>query len=120
MNLPRDKNLTKISQKLRKVMTKEERHLWYDFLRTYPVQFKRQKVIGSYVVDFFCDKPKLVIELDGSQHFEDEQIKNEIVRDDYLSSLGLKVLHVSNDEIWDNFEGVCAGIDDLVKRRGGS
>ncbi len=64
-------NLTDNAKKLRKNMTKEERHLWYDFLRQYPVRFLRQKVIDNYIVDFYCAKAKLVIELDGGQHYEE-------------------------------------------------
>ena len=70
MRLPKNKNLTRTSQTLRRNMTKEERHLWYDFLKMYPVQFNRQKVIGNYIVDFYCHTAKLVVELDGSQHFD--------------------------------------------------
>ena len=69
-----NKNLVPNAKQLRKEMTKEERHLWYDFLRDYPVKFLRQKIFGSYIVDFYCSKAKLVLELDGSQHFEDENI----------------------------------------------
>jgi len=61
-------------------MTKEERHLWYDFLKNYPIQFNRQKVIGSYIVDFYCHKAKLVVELDGSQHSQDNALKNDLTR----------------------------------------
>jgi very-short-patch-repair endonuclease len=98
-------------------MTKEERHLWYDFLKDYPVQFNRQKVIGCYIADFFCFQANLIVELDGSQHFKDEvQIQDE-QRTNYLNSLGLEVLRIPNNEIWDNFAGVCEGIDHIVKVR---
>ncbi len=117
MSLPINKNLTKNAQTLRRTMTKEERHLWYDFLKNYPVHFNRQKVIGDYIVDFYCTKARLVVELDGSQHYEDDQIANDEKRTEYLMSLGLEVLRVPNNEIWDNFEGVCEGIDFAVKRR---
>ena len=117
MSLPRNKNLTKTAQTLRRTMTKEERHLWHDFLKNYPVQFNRQKVIGVYIVDFYCTKAKLVVELDGSQHYEDDQIANDEKRTEYLMSFGLEVLRVPNNEIWENFEGVCEGIDFAVKRR---
>ena len=70
MNKTNNSRLRPYAQKLRREMTKEERHLWYDFLRTLPVNFYRQKVLGSYIVDFYCASAKLVIELDGSQHFE--------------------------------------------------
>ena len=66
-----NKQLVPLAKQLRKEMTKEERHLWYDFLRSYPVRFSRQKVLGKYIADFYCAEAKLVIELDGSQHYED-------------------------------------------------
>ena len=114
--------LTPKSQKLRKEMTKEEKHLWYDFLRNLPIGFKRQKTIGNYIVDFYCSKAKLVIELDGSQHYEnDAQIKSDIERDKYLSDLGLRVMRFSNYEIHKNFRGVCETIyNSLPLGEGGS
>ena len=66
-----NKQLVPLAKQLRKEMTKEERHLWYDFLRAYPVRFSRQKVLGKYIADFYSAEAKLVIELDGSQHYED-------------------------------------------------
>lgn len=98
-------------------MTKEERHLWYDFLKNYPVQINRQKVIGNYIADFYCYKAKLVIKLDGSQHFEDVKEENDKSRTKFLSRLGLEVRRIPNNEIWDNFYGVCETIDQLVKER---
>ena len=91
-------------------MTKEERHLWYDFLKDQPVTFHRQKVIGNYIVDFYCATAKIVIELDGSQHYEDKGKKADIRRDLYLNNLGLTVLRYSNYDINRNFDGVCADI----------
>jgi len=117
MNLPQNKNLKKFSQDLRSNMTKEERHLWYDFLKNYPIQFNRQKVIGNYIVDFYCHQAKLIIELDGGQHFEDKRVLNDESRTKYLNSLGLNVLRIPNNEIWDNFPGVCEKIDITVKAR---
>lgn len=106
-----NKRLTKNSQKLRKEMTKEERHLWYDFLSTLPVRFKRQKTIGKYIVDFYCYSAQLIIELDGSQHYDnDEQINKDKERDEYLKELGFTVLRYSNLEIQTNFRGVCEDI----------
>ena len=75
MQSKHNKELTPLAKQLRREMTKEERHLWYDFLRTYPVQFSRQKVLGRYIVDFYSAKAKLVIELDGSQHYETDQVE---------------------------------------------
>lgn len=80
--------MTGISQILRKNATKEERHLWYDFLKSYPIQFNRQKVTGDYVVDFYCSKANLVIELDGSQHYENAGLKYEEIRTAYLNDWG--------------------------------
>jgi very-short-patch-repair endonuclease len=102
--------LTKNSQNLRKNMTKEERHLWYDFLKNQPITFNRQKVIGNYVVDFYCASANLVIEIDGSQHYEDVGKVKDIKRDNYLKSMQLSVLRYSNYDINNNFEGVCADI----------
>ncbi len=117
MSFPKGKNLTKIAQTLRRNMTKEERHLWIDFLKNYPVQFKRQKVIGYYIVDFYCHKAKLIVELDGSQHYEDAGLEDDKCRTKYLNSLNLFVLRIPNNEIWENFPGVCEAIDYLVKAR---
>ena len=104
-------HLTKNSQKLRKEMTKEEKHLWYDFLNTLPVKFRRQKAVGKYIVDFYCYQAQIIIELDGSQHYDnDEQIEKDKERDEYLKSLGFTVLRYSNYDIHKNFRGVCDDI----------
>ena len=110
MNQFYNKALTAHSQALRRNMTKEERHLWYDFLKSLPYAFRRQKTIGPYIVDFYCSSAKLVVELDGSQHFESQQQKYDQERDHYLSSLGLTVLRYTNLEITQNFNGVCQHI----------
>lgn len=117
MPLPRNKKLTKTSQNLRRNMTKEEGHLWYDFLKNYPVQFNRQKVIGNFIVDFYCHKAKLIVELDGSQHFEDNDLREDNLRTIYLNNLGLFVLRIPNNEIWESFSSVCDLIDFAVKER---
>ena len=105
------------SQKLRKNMTKEERHLWYDFLKLYPVQFKRQVPVENYIVDFYCHKAKLVIELDGSQHCEPSKIEYDRKRTAFLQSQGLFVLRISNLDVLKNFRGVCETIDLAVRDR---
>jgi len=91
-------------------MTKEERHLWYDFLKSLPCNIHRQKVIGDYIVDFYCASAKIVIELDGSQHYDEKGQKSDQIRDAYLSSLGITVLRYSNHDVNTNFEGVCTDI----------
>ena len=116
--LPRNKKLRPNAVKLRKDMTPQERHLWYDFLRQYPIQWNRQRVIGNYVVDFFCLKAKLVVEVDGGQHYEaDGLCQADRVRTAYLENLGLKVLRFTNREIGENFSGVCEQIHTEVERQ---
>ena len=102
--------LTGRSQKLRREMTKEERHLWYDFLKHLSIPFHRQKTIGCYIVDFFCDSAGLVIELDGSQHFEETGAAEDTLRDKVLAESGYTVLRYANSDINRNFRGVCQDI----------
>ena len=111
-NMERKHNteLTTNARMLRKNMTKEERHLWYDFLKTLPITVNRQKVIGNYIVDFYIATAKLVIELDGSQHYEDKGIENDTKRDAFLNDLGIKVLRYSNLDVNQRFESVCEDI----------
>ena len=97
-------------------MTKEERRLWYDFLRNYPVRFLRQKVIGNHIVDFYCASAELVIELDGSQHYEKTGLLQDKLRTEQLEEYGLTVVRIQNNEILSNFAGVCEQIDNLVKK----
>lgn len=96
-------------------MTDEEKRLWYDFLKNLPVSFNRQKVIGKYIVDFYCAKSKLVIEIDGSQHYEDEGLEKDKQRDKYLQSLGLTVIRYTNLDINLRFEDVCRDIYKMLK-----
>ena len=103
-------HLRKNAQALRRNMTKEERHLWYDFLKFLPQTVHRQKVIGPYIVDFYCAAAKLVIELDGEQHYVPSGKAADAQRDAYLHHLGLTVVRYSNLEIQQNFEGVCTDI----------
>ena len=110
MNKTNNSKLTGNAKALRKNMTKEERHLWYDFLKTLPITVNRQKVIGNYIVDFYIATAKLVIELDGSQHYEDKGIENDTKRDAFLNDLGIKVLRYSNLDVNQRFESVCKDI----------
>ena len=98
-------------------MTKEERHLWYDFLKNLPVTVRRQKVFGNYIVDFYIASAKLVIELDGSQHYGPAAQLADKNRDAYLNSLGLTVLRIPNNEINQNFRGVCEHVYKLLQAR---
>ena len=105
------------ARSLRKNMTRQEKHLWYDFLKTYPVQFRRQKQFGDYIVDFYCGAATLVIELDGGQHYSDEGLEKDAERSRYLESIGLKVLRYTNADIDRRFKSVCEQIDLTVKER---
>ena len=107
--------MTDHARKLRKDMTKEERHLWYDFLRQYPVRFLRQKVIDQYIVDFYCASAKLMVELDGSQHYDDQGLAYDAIRKEKLESRDLTILRIPNDGIKRNFAGVCECIDRIVQ-----
>ena len=97
----------KFARELRKKMTKEEFKLWYNFLREYPIKFYRQRVISGYIVDFYCAKLKLAIEIDGSQHCEDEHEASDKMRDDRLKAVGITVVRIQNTQINQNFSGVC-------------
>ena len=116
MQSKHNKQLVPFAKQLRKEMTKEERHLWYDFLRTYPVRFSRQKVLGQYIADFYCAAAKLVIELDGSQHYAQDNLSKDAQRTAFLQGYGLTILRIANPEITRNFHGVCEAIDAAVKQ----
>ena len=107
--------LTQNARALRKNMTKEERRLWYDFLRDYPIRFLRQKVIDNYIVDFYCHEARLIIELDGSQHYEKEGMLKDKIRTERIERRSLTVIRIPNNEVNENFEGVCEYIDLMVK-----
>ncbi|MBQ2967768.1 MAG: endonuclease domain-containing protein [Clostridia bacterium] len=113
---PYNKNNITLAKELRKNMTKEEKKLWYDFLREYPVRFQRQKAIGEYIADFYCAKAGLIVELDGSGHFEDAQALKDRVRTERLEEMHLTVIRFTNLDVIRNFEGVCMYIDEMVKR----
>ena len=105
-----------LAKALRKNMTPWERKLWYDFLRTYPVRFQRQKAIGNYIADFYCARARLVIELDGGGHYTAEQAEKDALRTKDLESMNLTVVRICNLDIDRNFRGVCEYIDLTVKR----
>jgi len=105
------------SQRLRREMTKEERHLWYDFLKLQSFHTHRQKVFGHYIVDFYIASAKIVIELDGSQHYAEENQQKDQERDLFLQSLGLLVLRYSNADVNQRFRNVCEAILHHVHER---
>ena len=104
------------ARSLRKNMTKEERHLWYDFLRGYDIRFLRQKILGKYIADFYCPQAKIVIELDGSQHYEPMGLAQDTERTAYLAQYDIIILRIPNNEVMNNFRGVCEFIDLQVKQ----
>ncbi len=116
MQSKHNKQLVPFAKQLRKEMTKEERHLWYDFLRTYPIRFSRQKVLGKYIADFYSAEAKLVIELDGSQHYEETDLQKDEARTTFLEGYGLKIIRIPNNEVSRNFRGVCEYINAAVKQ----
>ncbi|MBR4889833.1 MAG: endonuclease domain-containing protein [Clostridia bacterium] len=102
---------------LRKNATPWENKLWYEFLREYPIKFRRQQPIGQYIVDFYCSKARIIVEADGGGHFYDDKIKYDKERDLFLQSKGYTILHFTNLEIDKNFYEVCSVIDREVKKR---
>ena len=117
MKLTKNDALLPNARRLRREMTPQERKLWYLFLRQYPVKFYKQRIIESYIVDFYCASVRLVIELDGSQHYEDDGREKDHRRDADLERLGLFVLRFSNREIEREFPTVCEKIDQTIKVR---
>ena len=114
--MERNEKLTGNARNLRRNMTKEEAHLWYQFLCRYKPRFHRQYVIGNYIADFYCHKAKLVVELDGSQHCDPGSIEYDRNRTEYLCTQGLEVLRFSNLDVMRQFQSVCESIDMAVKR----
>ena len=117
MNIPKDNSQLEKARRLRREMTPHERKLWYLFLRKYPVKIYKQRIIGRFIVDFYCASAKLVIEIDGSQHYDPQALAYDAERSAFLSSLGLTVLRFSNREIDREFHGVCEQIDSTVQSR---
>lgn len=109
------KHLKTYAQENRKNPTPEEKKLWFEFLRQHPFQFRRQKSFGCYIVDFYCSSAKLVIEIDGSQHFTEEGKAWDDNRTAYLNSIGLQVLRFTNRQLADEFDGVCCMIDAVIE-----
>lgn len=117
MSLEYNKKLIPRAKELRKNATPQENELWYKFLRTYPIRFQRQKTIGQFIVDFYCHEAKLVIELDGSQHFTPEGKTHDAQRTAALETLELHVLRFTNRDIDSEFKAACAKIDASVRER---
>ena len=117
MQRKRNKDLVPFAKDLRNNMTKEEKHLWYDFLRNHEVRFSRQKILGRYIADFYSAEAQLIIELDGSQHYDKEEREYDADRSAFLEEYGLQVVRIDNRDINKNFEGVCIYLDNIIKER---
>ena len=115
MDYRHNKKLVPYARQLRKNMTPQERRLWYEFLSGYPVRFQRQKIIGKYIVDFYCAKAALVVEIDGGQHFDSEGLAHDAERTAFLKKCGLQVIRIPNNEFGSHFYEVCEFIDNKVK-----
>ena len=110
-------DLKVIARELRKQMTKQERHLWYDFLKSYQYQFYRQRIIDRFIADFYCPAAKLVIELDGGQHYDDIMMVEDKQRTSIIKQYGVDVLRIPNNEVDSNFYNVCTYLDNIIKER---
>ena len=115
MSLDYNKNNIVLAKNLRKNATKQENHLWYDFLSKYEVRFQRQKAIDNFIADFYCHKARLIIEIDGSQHYTEEGREKDEIRTEVLEEYGLTVIRFTNHQINTNFRGVCEYIDAVVQ-----
>ena len=115
MSLNYNKNNISLAKHLRKNPTPQEAHLWYDFLSTYKIRFQRQKAIDNFIADFYCHKAKLIVEIDGSQHFTEAGSQKDEFRTNVLERYGLTVIRFTNRQIDTNFNGVCEYIDALVQ-----
>ena len=114
MYIKYNKNHVTLARNLRKNMTKQEKRLWYNFLSAHPLKFVKQKVIENYIVDFFCKKANLIVEVDGEQHYTEEGIVYDELRTTRLNELGFKVIRVTNYDINTNMEGVARFINDTI------
>ena len=117
MLIPKNNALLPIARTLRKNMTPQEKKLWHLFLRNYPIKIYRQRIIGSYIVDFYCASARLVIEIDGSQHYTNEGYSRDWKRADDLEGYGLQILRFTNQEVDRHLESVCAEIDRIIQSR---
>ena len=115
--IPKNDTLLPRARELRRDMTPQERHLWYDFLKDYPVKVYKQRIIESFIADFYCSSALLVIELDGSQHFTAQGIAYDQERSAIFETYGIQVLRFTNREIDTQFEAVCSQIAHVIACR---
>ena len=117
MAIPKNNDLLDNARKLRREMTPQERKLWYLFLQKYPAKVYKQRIVGPYIVDFYCAAAKLVIEVDGSQHYEEKEQAYDAARSAYLRNFGMQVVRYSNADINERFGQVC---EDIHRRISGN
>ena len=110
-------DLREKAQILRKNMTPQEKHLWYDFLRDYRPRFYRQKPMLTYILDFYCPKARIAVEIDGSQHFEEDAMLYDESRTQELHDIGIDILRYTNRDVENAFESVCLSIEAAIKEK---
>lgn len=115
--IKKNNKLLNVAKMLRRNMTKQENHLWFDFLRHYPVKIYKQRIIDNFIADFYCHQARLVIELDGAHHYTEEGKLYDEARTEIIKKYGIRVLRFSNSDIDDRFQGVCEMIDKIIKER---
>ena len=115
--LKKNNNLLESAKFLRRNMTRQEKHLWYDFLRYYPIKIYKQRIIDNFIADFYCHQARLVIEVDESHHYTDDGKAYDIIRTNILEQYEIYVLRFSNSEIEHDFQSVCQTIDKTIKSR---
>ena len=115
--IKKNDKLLNVAKILRRNMTRQEKHLWYDFLRQYPLKIYKQRIIDQYIADFYCHSARMVIELDGSQHYTNQGKAQDETRTKVFEGYGIYVLRFSNKDVDDNFEGVCQMIDIVIRER---
>ena len=110
-----EKNII-LAKNLRKRATPQEKHLWYDFLKDYDTKFQRQKAIGEYIVDFYCPRFKIAIEIDGNQHYSNEGLEKDRIRTEQLHKQGVQVIRITNKQIDKDFAFVCEYLDTEIQK----
>ena len=113
----KNKNLVNVARMLRREMTPQEKHLWYDFLGKYPVKIYRQRIIDNFVADFYCHKARLVIEIDGAQHYTPKGRSHDEARTEAIEKYGISVIRFTNGDVDTRFEAVCNAIDKAIKEK---
>ena len=116
-SIKKNNKLLENARFLRREMTRHEKHLWYDFLQHYPIKIYKQRIIDNFIADFYCHKARLVIELDGSQHYTPEGKSYDEARTEIINQYGIKVIRYSNLDIDEKFDGVCFEIDKTIQER---